>query len=128
MSPQPNSIAQAAIVCVAFWAVPVQATANTNVVPGERLSDWLLRNTSPNVDTTALHWRVQAERAPQGQLRQAVVEGLAAIHQPSSWLLNLPLTGRLTVANADARWLQSAPKTLSYKTGTVSSCCLGPPT
>lgn len=110
MSPQPNSIAQAAIVCVAFWAVPVQATANTNVVPGERLSDWLLRNTSPNVDTTALHWRVQAERAPQGQLRQAVVEGLAAIHQPSSWLLNLPLTGRLTVANADARWLQSAPQ------------------
>jgi membrane-associated phospholipid phosphatase len=80
------------------------------IVPGERLSNWMLRSANPNADTTALHWRVQAERAPQRHLRQAVVEALSAQNQPSSWLLSLPLTGRLTVANADARWLQSAPQ------------------
>jgi hypothetical protein len=103
-------IAQASIVCIVCWAAPVQAAIEAVILPGERLSDWLLRNANPNADTTALHWRVQAERAPQGQLRQAVVAGLKAQHQQTDWLLNLPLTGRLTVANADARWLQSAPQ------------------
>jgi len=95
--------------------VPIQAA----IIPGERLSNWLLRNVGPNADTTALQWQVQAERAPQEQLRQAVVLGLrqspvatlsneARAHL-SDWLLGLPLTGRLTVAIADARWLQSAP-------------------
>ena len=106
MSSQLNGMALACIVCIASGAAPVQAA----VVPGERLSSWLLRNTNPNADTTALHWRVQAEQAAQGQLRQAVVDGLAAQHQSSSWVLNLPLTGRLTLANADARWLQSVPQ------------------
>ena len=110
ISPLLNSIAQASVVCIVCWAAPVQATIQAAIVPGERLSDWMLRNTNPNADTTALHWRVQAERAPQGHLRQAVVEALSAQNQPSSWLLSLPLTGRLTVANADARWLQSAPQ------------------
>ena len=114
MSPQLKRIAQAAVVCIVCWAAPVQASIEAAVeaaiVPGERLSDWMLRSANPNADTTALHWRVQAERAPQGHLRQAVVEALSAHNQPSSWLLSLPLTGRLTVANADARWLQSAPR------------------
>ncbi len=106
ISSQLNSIAQASIICIVCWAAPVQAT----IVPGERLSNWLLRNANPNADTTSLHWRVQAERVQQGHLRQAVVQGLNAQHLPSNWLLSLPLTGRLTVANADARWLQSAPQ------------------
>jgi len=110
ISPQLNSIAQASVVCIVCWAAPVQASIESSIVPGERLSDWMLRSANPNADTTALHWRVQAERAPQGHLRQAVVEALSAQNQPSSWLLSLPLTGRLTVANADARWLQSAPQ------------------
>ncbi len=106
--PRLNSLAQASIICIVCCAAPSQAT----IVPGERLSNWLLRNanSNPNADTTSLHWRVQAERAQQGHLRQAVVEGLNAQHQPSNWLLSLPLTGRLTLANADARWLQSAPQ------------------
>ena len=114
ISPRLTSIAQASIVCIVCWTTPVQAAIETAIetaiLPGERLSDWMLRNANPNADTTALHWRVQAERAPQGLMRQAVVEALSAQRQPSSWLLNLPLTGRLSVANADARWLQSAPQ------------------
>jgi hypothetical protein len=110
ISSQLHSIAQASIVCIVCWAAPVQAAIEAVILPGERLSDWLLRNANPNADTTALHWRVQAERAPQGQLRQAVVAGITAQHLLTDWLLNLPLTGRLTVANADARWLQSAPQ------------------
>lgn len=123
---QPTRIAQASFLCIACWAslpsvalaqsIPVQPA----IVPGERLSDWLLRNAGPNADTTALHWLVQAERAPQGQLRQAAAQGLRqspgitlpaeARNHLSDWLLALPLTGRLTVAIADARWLQSAPE------------------
>ena len=108
--------ALASVLCLACWADLTQAA----IVPGERLSDWLLRNAGPGADTTALHWQVQAERAPQEQLRKAVVLALqqspgvtlsaeARAHL-SDWLLSLPLTGRLTVAVADARWLQSAPQ------------------
>ena len=122
---QLNGVAQACVLFVACWAgVPKVAHAQTApiqaaIVPGERLSDWLLRNVGPNADTTALQWQVQAERAPQEQLRQAAVRGLrqgpgvtlsaeSRAHL-ADWLLALPLTGRLTVAIADARWLQSVP-------------------
>jgi hypothetical protein len=87
-----------------------QSAAQTAaIVPGERLSDWLLRNADPNVDTTALQWQVQSERAPQERLRQAVVFGLQAHTRLTDWFTALPLTGRLTVAIADARWLQGSP-------------------
>ena len=89
------------------------------VVPGERLSDWLLRNAGPNADVTALHWRVQAERLAQGRLRDAVLQSLDSAHASalsaetrgrlSEWLRGMPLTGRLTLLMGDARWLQSAP-------------------
>lgn len=82
----------------------------TRIVPGERLSDWLLRNAPPGADATALHWRVPAEQGPQQQLRQAVLGALGGDHAAlTAWLAALPLTGRLTVAHADARWLQAAP-------------------
>ena len=122
---QLTRMAQATVLCIACWAslpdvaLAQNAPIQTAIVPGERLSDWLLRNAPPHTETTALQWQVQAERAPQAQLRQAVVQGLQqspgvklsaeARTQLSDWLLTLPLTGRLTVAIADARWLQSAP-------------------
>jgi len=122
-----SGIARAVATCIALgaaatppWAFaqPVP-TIRSAIVPGERLSDWLLRNAGPGADTTALQWQVAAERAGQSQLRQAVVAALA--HSPtqgvpagpwatlSDWLMSLPLTGRLTVAIPDARWLQAAP-------------------
>ena len=39
--------------------------ASSAIVPGERVSDWLLRTAGPQADVTALHWRVQAERLTQ---------------------------------------------------------------
>ncbi|MBA3057839.1 MAG: YjbH domain-containing protein [Gammaproteobacteria bacterium] len=123
---QPTRVAQATVLCMACLAVwpaaaqaPIAAVQPAAIVPGERLSDWLLRNTDATADTTALHWQVWAERAPQQRLRQGVVEamqqspGLAlspdARAHLSDWLLALPLTGRLSVAMADARWLQAHP-------------------
>lgn len=122
---RPTRVAQASVLCLACWT-GLQATAfaqaapnAATVVPGERLSDWLLRNAGPLADTTSLQWQVPSERAPQAQLRQAAVLGVqmstgddfsaeARVHL-SDWLMALQLTGRLTVAIADARWLQGAP-------------------
>ena len=121
-----SCIARAAAVCVALgpvspqWAFAEPGPAvRSAVVPGERLSEWLLRNAGPGADTTALQWQVAAERAGQSRLRQAVVDALAQRQSQdaantsrvglSDWLLSLPLTGRLTVAIPDARWLQAAP-------------------
>lgn len=92
-------------------AVLAQST-NTITAPikvGERLSDWLLRNAGPNADTTALHWQVWAEQAPQSRLKQAVLSNLSPFPELQEWLQRLTVTGRLNVAIADARWLQGTP-------------------
>ena len=86
----------------------VQTVGGSNVVPGERLSDWLLRNAAPDADLTALHWRVEAERAAQERLRAAVVQGLPAQGAVAQWVQSLPVTGRLPLAHHDARWMQAA--------------------
>jgi membrane-associated phospholipid phosphatase len=120
-----TGVARAALLQLACLAIlspsaaaqPVVAAAA--VVPGERVSDWLLRNAGPDADVTALHWQVQAERLSQGRLRDSVLTRLrddpaiqlsaqARAHL-DDWLRRLPLTGRLTLAIGDARWLQSAP-------------------
>ena len=111
-----------ALACCAAMLPPVRAQSvgvSTPVIAGERLSDWLLRSAGPNADLTALHWRVVAEQAAQGRLRQAVVQLLLndggirlsneARAQLADWLQQFPLTGRLPLAVADARWLQAAP-------------------
>ena len=116
-----------AVVALSLWPLlglmaPAQAqglATQADVVPGERLSDWLLRRFGPDADTSALHWRVPAERAAQDQLRRGAVQALlndpgirlapAQRETLADWLLALPLTGRLTVALPDARWLQGAP-------------------
>ena len=109
-------------------ALPSLPSAATPV-PGERLSDWLLRNTDANTDLTALHWRVPTERAAQEALREALLLQLQVRAQPqiqslllapaaappdanqglADWLRQLPFTGRMLVARADPRWLQGAP-------------------
>ena len=67
-----SRVSAAVVACVACaWSVCTPALAQDGqaieaaVVPGERLSDWLLRNAGPGADTTALHWKVSAERAAQ---------------------------------------------------------------
>lgn len=53
-----------------------QAAPASAAIPGERLSDWLLRNTDGDTDLTALHWRVLTERAAQAALREALLQQL----------------------------------------------------
>ncbi len=77
------------------------------VIPGERLSNWLLRNAEPGTDLTALQWRVSSERGPQERLRTAVIESLGPV-AVSSLLSRLPMTGRLSLAHPDAHWLEAA--------------------
>ncbi len=80
------------------------------VVPGERLSDWVLRNYEvASTDVSALQWRASGQRAAQERLRQAVVANVPN-EELSRWLQGLPLTGRVPLANADVRWLQIAPQ------------------
>ena len=125
MKPDHTLLARALVLVWAVWASaaccaeaatdPLQAP----IIPGERLSDWLLRNAGATADASALHWRVEEQRAPQSRLRQAVLD---ALHSDPSiamtmadknhlvgWLRALPLTGRVTLANSDARWLQGSP-------------------
>lgn len=122
---QPGRVPQAVALSVLCWlGLPLTAGAQAALiqsaaVPGERMSDWLLRNAGPNADTTALQWQVHSEQVAQAQLRQAVLLALEnnrhislnaqARAQLADWLRALPLTGRLTLALSDARWLQAAP-------------------
>lgn len=99
------------VLSLACSAVYAQSTSiiSAPVKMGERLSDWLLRNVGPNADTTALHWQVWAEQAPQARLKQAVLSNVSPFPELQQWLQRLPVTGRLNVAIADARWLQGTP-------------------
>lgn len=118
-------VARAAALCVsctvASWSLAAaqDAIISAPVVAGERLSDWLLRNAGPHADTTALRWEVEAERAPQTRLKQAILDGLASprlVTLPEAeraellaWVQAMPVTGRVIVSVADARWLQGNP-------------------
>jgi len=85
----------------------------------QRLSDWLLLNQTDSSYLPGLQWQVPAEQAPQANLRRFIVQALQQQSSPawpaserqalSSLLLGLPITGRLSIALPDARWLQAAP-------------------
>ena len=85
-----------------------QEQPSVAVFPGERLSDWMLRNAKPEADFTSLHWRVQSEFAPQQLLRRAVMDNLDADSALAQFIGRLPVTGRLPLAHHDARWLQGS--------------------
>lgn len=112
-----------ALVC-ALWAGSCHSEdkgpqLQAPVIPGERLSDWISRVAGAASDTTALHWRSEAQRGPQMRLRQAVLDGfksdpsltlpLAERETFLTWFMTLPVTGRVNVGLADARWLQASP-------------------
>ena len=99
------------VACGVSVVAQTQATASASgsaaIVPGERLSVWLQRNSVPGTDLTALHWRVNAEHGPQDRLRTAAVGGLGNL-AITPWLAGLPVTGRLPLAHGDGRWLEVA--------------------
>jgi membrane-associated phospholipid phosphatase len=93
------------------WAQVVAQAAE--VSEGQRLSDWLLEHHGAVPDTTALHWRVPAQRLAQADLQRAAQQAVRALPTPpewSEWFMRLPLTGRLPVANGAPRALQIMPR------------------
>lgn len=91
------------------------------VNPGERLSDWLLRQPE-NAANPGLSWQVPQEQLAGQFLKNTLlvqIEGLIlrtnaenerASHQRLlSWLRGLPATGRVALGIVDGRWLQANP-------------------
>ena len=87
----------------------------------KRLSDWLLEQAiDPNAYPLGLSWRVPGEVPAQGDLKLDLLRSLSGTdHQGKAdaevlsrlrdWVRTLPVTGRVPVAVADARWLQANP-------------------
>ncbi len=87
----------------------------------KRLSDWLLEQPfTPDAYNLGLSWRVADEMPAQYALRQDLVQALSgtnrdltahaqAVTRLREWLASLPVTGRVAVSVADARWLQANP-------------------
>ncbi|MDB5901882.1 MAG: putative protein of unknown function rane lipoprotein [Betaproteobacteria bacterium] len=86
-----------------------------------RLSDWLLQQKAqPDDYPLGLSWRVPEEVPAHTALKLELVAALAgadpgvtadagAKKRLKEWLQDLPATGRVPVASADARWLQVNP-------------------
>jgi len=86
---------------------------------GKRLSEWLLEQpVDPNAYPLGLSWRVPGEVAAQLALRRDLLAAIRASNEADpaaaarlrDWIVTLPVTGRVPVALADARWLQANPK------------------
>ena len=86
----------------------------------KRLSDWLLEQPVSSTDyPLGLSWRVPGEVAAQHALRLDLLNSLSSHRGVSAdpgaalrlhdWLSTLPVTGRVPVSVADARWLQANP-------------------
>lgn len=100
----------------AAQVLPVADSLTTTPKTGERLSEWLVRSSGAQADTTALHWRVESERPPQRLLRDAALAGFpeAAISSTvvalRDAILALPITGRLPLySTAQPLALQALP-------------------
>lgn len=52
---------------------------------GQRLSDWLLQHHGATPDTTALHWRVPAQRVAQAELQRAAQQAVRVLDGPPEW-------------------------------------------
>jgi hypothetical protein len=99
------------------------AQAGVPVETTQRLSDWLLKQEQqqpqdPWAFTPALQWLVPEEKLAQNKLKQELLKELLiakdlpvnARQQLSALLTALPVTGRVNVPVADARWLQAHPQ------------------
>ncbi len=90
-------------------------------VAPKRLSDWLLEQpATPDAYPLGLSWRVPKEVASQLLLYHELLESLSGLDREGAadpdalgrlrdWVHTLPVTGRVPVAVADARWLQANP-------------------
>lgn len=105
-----------------LWAASLhaeEAPPPDAIRAGERLSDWLLRQPArPDHYATGLHWQVPGEHAGQSRLKYHLLAQLGTVEAASpaarqrltALLEAAPITGRMPIARADARWLQAHPK------------------
>src|SRR5204862_7652801 len=93
---------------VALLSAFAFATAQAQEIP-KRLSNWLLEQPSARDPYPAgLSWHVQGEEPAQRELRDQVstdLERTPSLRALADWIRSLPVTGRVPVTNADARWL-----------------------
>src|SRR5436190_1226643 len=93
---------------VALLSAFAFATAQAQEKP-KRLSNWLLEQPSARDPYPAgLSWHVQGEEPAQRELRDQVatdLERTPSLRALADWIRTLPVTGRVSVTNADARWL-----------------------
>ena len=115
-----------------------QWTRTPNIVSGERLSDWLLRDQqtnellgesqAPNGNPNAplylgTYWRTPREYGAQSLARKELLKTLEAMPHKSDdanairlrsrltqWLESAPITGRVALPNTNPRSLQSSPR------------------
>ncbi len=92
-----------------------------NQIEQKRLSDWLLEHPEASNDyPLGISWRVPGEVPAQRKLHADLLKSLSgfdpdvkadqqALRRLYEWLASLPVTGRVPVALADARWLQANP-------------------
>jgi hypothetical protein len=118
-----------AICCGALACLPLGIQAQTNTPPagplmaqpvnGERLSDWLLRQTPHALHyAPATAWMVPQELEPQSLVKQSLLEELALLKAAKvsisasfiSAVESMPVTGRVKLDQSDPRWLQAHPK------------------
>ena len=99
----------------------LNTATNTQPLQGERLSAWMLRQpVADDAYFTGLSWRVDREKTAQELLKNSLRAHLmgsvltnraepAARQRLSDWINTLPVTGRVRVEIADARWLEVHP-------------------
>ncbi len=77
----------------------------------QRLSDWLLKQAlPPDTDLLALSWRSAAERPDQERSRAELQAALKGRFSALAGVVGtMPVTGRVPLPRADARWLQANP-------------------
>lgn len=95
--------------------------ANAQFLGGKRLSDWLLEQPQLNESyPLGLSWRIPQEIPPQNAKKLGLLKRVSeagrnffvskdATERMREWLQSLPATGRVRIALANARWLQSDP-------------------
>ena len=118
-SPERHLAAALLSVFLAYAPVQVWSSSETALQPGERLSDWMLRQPASGTFSgdpypAGLSWQRPSERKDQDALRQSVLNelgrpGLEALEPLTRWVRSLPSTGRVVLASTDARWLQANP-------------------
>src|SRR3972149_2585638 len=97
------------------WASPVVLAPT----PQKRLAEWLIEQPfSEEAYPLGLSWRVPDEVPPQQARLLELLKMLSgagvtaepeAVGRLRNWLRTLPVTGRVRVPVADARWLQAKP-------------------